>query len=188
MHKVRIKSFDGPATATYPPVTENPIVSDTGQLAWSVSKEKGGLVSIDTPRAQGLVGFVKAHGVSTANLSADIDNDFAAITLVSMDRAPIRSSKQMLLTTGSKVQNTGMTWNPGRTRVMNWGTAPSLIDTIRGKLTLKGLAKAKGATLIPLDGAGAQIGDGITGQANGADWTFPLGSVTTCWYVIRVQR
>src|SRR3546814_9017275 len=75
----------------------DPIVSDTGELRWQTDDGKDGLVTINTPRSQALVGFVSANEkVQTRNLSADIANTFATITLSSLDDKPLNLSDRML--------------------------------------------------------------------------------------------
>lgn len=54
------------------------------------------------------------RGVETSHFSAEISNDFCAITLSSMDGKPISRSGLLLLTTG-RVENTGQAWNEGPT-------------------------------------------------------------------------
>lgn len=76
-HEVRISSLDGPATQVFPEgAMPDPIVSDTRQLAWYTSVQQTGLVTIDTPRSQALVGFVRANGKSVSNLAAEVENTF----------------------------------------------------------------------------------------------------------------
>ena len=70
LHGSRVRCLDCEPTATFTAEETNRLVSDTGELVWQVSKEQGGLVTIDTERTQGLIGFVKANGRATSRLSA----------------------------------------------------------------------------------------------------------------------
>ena len=97
-HESRIRCLDCQPTGEFASPGGPPYVSDTGELAWHVSQGKGGLVTIDTPRTQALVGFVRANGKSTSQLSAEVKNDFCAITVSSLDSKPLSFSSTLLLT------------------------------------------------------------------------------------------
>lgn len=75
-HGSRIRCLDCQPTARFLDDAQNPIKSDTGQLAWWRSEAKGGLVTIDTDRTSALVGFVPENRKSTAHLAADVQNKF----------------------------------------------------------------------------------------------------------------
>jgi hypothetical protein len=99
--------------------TPNPIVSDTRQLVWYTSPMQTGLVTVDTPRSQALIGFVKAQGKSVSNLAADVSNNFCSILLSSMEPKPIATSSRLLLVAAGPVENTGESWNSAGTDVTN---------------------------------------------------------------------
>ncbi|QHN04445.1 hypothetical protein FTO74_14525 [Granulicella sp. WH15] len=191
-HAMRIKCLDCEPTAHYTTDTSSPIRTDTGQLAWytsvpSSSHDKEGLVTIDSPRSSALVGFVKKYGLQTSHLSADVKNDFAAITLTSMDGKPLASSGTMLLTTGGKVENTGSTWDERRTNYAVWGDPPTLIEPIKGYILLRQLDGVVGMTVTPLDGASRPLKE-IPARFLEAGWEFPIGDVPTTQYLIRIQH
>src|SRR5262249_17339296 len=149
----RVKCLDCEPTRSFPTNTANPIVSDTGELKWYTSEGSNGLVTIDTPFTQGLVGFVKANGRTTSQLSADVKNDFCAITLSSLDKYPLSRAETMLLTACSSWQNSGIVWNERRTLWTNYGVGPTLIAPVKGWVTLHELEGAIAVQLVPLDGA-----------------------------------
>jgi hypothetical protein len=186
-HKVRIRSLSEPPTATYKAESSNPIVSDTKQLAWYLSDQKHGLVTVETERTEALIGFLNEKPVALKNLSANVSTNFASLVLSSMDGQPLERSSRMLLTAGSRVANTGMKWNEARTRAMG-GESPSLIEPVLGTVTLRALKGAVGISVVALDGAGHALGDSIPGQRVSEGWTFPVGSPATTWYVISVKR
>lgn len=139
-HEVRISSLHGAPTQRYDEtIAPNPIVSDTGELHWYTSPKQTGLVTVDTPRSQGLIGFVKAGGRSDRNMSAEVSNTFCTILLSSMDAETIANSARLLLVAGGTVQNSGQVWNSARTDVTAFGGSPTLIEPVRGTLTLHGL-------------------------------------------------
>ena len=188
-HGVRIASLEGAATAAYAPVAAKTIVSDTRELTWRTSADQHGLVTEETDRTQALIGFVRAHRPSVRNLSADLRNEFAAIVLSALDAKPISSASRLLLTAGSRVTNTGLEWNADRTRTTQQGGAPSLIEPVRGTVTLRGLAGGvRRVSAVALDGAGKAIGAPIVARRTTAGWELPIGAPVTTWYLVRVDR
>ena len=187
--ELRISSLSGPPTEAWAErVVPDPIVSDTHQLVWYTSPGKTGIVTIDTPRTQGLVGFVKANGKSVSHLSAQVDNRFCTIVLSSLDDKPVAESARLLLVAAGRVENTGQRWNTAGTDLTAWGVAPTLIDQVKGTITLDHLDNAKAVLLQPLDGAGQPAGAAVHASRRGDDWLVPVGRTVTTWYEITVQR
>lgn len=188
-HEVRISSFDGPPTHDFPKQPmPNPIVADTGQLAWYTSPDKTGMVTIDAPRTQGLIGFVSNNSKSVTNLAANVDNRFCTILLSSLDDKPIAQSAKLLLIAAGRMENTGQQWNSAGTAGTNWGGTPSLIAPVKGTLTLRHVDGARAVLLQPINGAGQPEGAVIHAKKTHAGWVFPLGTPTTTWYEIKVER
>lgn len=188
-HGVRIGDLDAKPgeTAPFPAAPAKPVKSDTGELEWRVGPDGKGLVTIDAPRAQGLVGFVKGSGAASRNLAADVANEYCALMLAAQDEAPIARAGRLLLTAGARSTLTGMEWNENRTIVKQPGKMPLLIEPVRGAVTLKGLQGAKGVEAQPLDGAGRAQGAPVAAKRDGNDWKLELAAPTT-WYAIRVTR
>ena len=188
-HGSRLTSVEGAPTGKFEPEPPLPYVSDTGELAWHNEPGKRGLVTIDTPRSQALVGFIKANAdKTTKHLAAEIRNDFAAITLSSLTDQPIRRSDRLLLTATSRWENTGAVWNERRSLQTNLGHEPTLIEPVTGWLVLRELDGAVALKLIPLDGAARPIGQPIPGRRLEDGWEIPLGSPATAHYLIEIVR
>jgi hypothetical protein len=188
-HQVRISSLEGqpmPPFDTAP--SPDQIISDTQQLAWYLSPRRTGVVTVDSPRSQALIGFVKAQKRTVSNLAADVSNTFSTILLSSLDGQPIASSGKMLLVVGSRVENTGQTWNSAGTDVTAWGESPTLVEQVKGTITLRKLRGAHEVGLQALDGSGQPIGAPVRAIASGDDWRLPLGDTTTTWYQITVRQ
>ena len=188
-HGSRILSLDG---ASVPPVVmpkvTNPIVSDTNQLAWYNSSAMTGLVTVDTPRSQALIGFVKANGKSVSNLSADIQNRFCTIAITSLEPEPISRASRLLLTLGSRVENEGMRWNDRRSNLSEWGGSPTLIEPVVGRITLRGLERVKAVSAQPLDGSGQPMSEPILVKKKTGGWEIPIGKAVTTWYELTVTH
>jgi hypothetical protein len=188
-HEVRISSLDGPATRPFPeaPVPD-PIRSDTGQLAWYHSSKKAGLVTVDSPRTQAVIGFVNSNRKPLTNLAVEVNNSFCTILLSSLDEKPIEKASRLLLVAGGRVENTGQIWNSAGTDVINWGESPTLIEQVKGSITLRYLDGAHAVHLQPIDGAGQPLGHAIDGSKAGEGWKLQLGTPVTTWYEITVTR
>jgi hypothetical protein len=190
-HGSRIASLDGgsPDAAPVAGLTvTNPIVSDTNQLAWYNSSAMTGLVTVDSPRSQALIGYVKANGKSVTNLSADVQNRFCTIGITSLDAKPISGASRILLTLGSRVENEGMVWNERRSNLSEWGGSPTLIELVVGRITLRNLDRAKAVSAQALDGSGLAMGEAIAAEKTVRGWELPLGKAVTTWYEVRVTR
>jgi hypothetical protein len=190
LHGSRIRSLNGKPTA---PITADadphgPFKSDTGQLVWLGGANQTGLVTIDSPRSQGLVGYVKANNRHVSNLSADVKNDFCAIVVNSLESKPISSADKLLLTACARVENTGMQWDAERTRVTARGGSPTLIEPVTGAITLRNLKPATKVSAMALDGSGRPIGDPIIARKTDAGWEIPVGEPVTTWYEVSVER
>jgi hypothetical protein len=187
-HESRIRCLDCEATPKFTDERQNPIVSDTHELAWKLADKTGdGVVTIDTDRSAALVGFVKENGAATSHLSADIRNEFCAISLSSLDKNPISRSSLLLLTTSGRAENTGMVWNARRTNVDVWGTAPTRIESIKGWLLLKDIEGAVGVSVTPLDGTGRPLTK-LAGRQLESGWEIEIGDVPANTYLIEVRR
>jgi len=188
-HEVRISSFDGPPTQSFAHTSvPDPIRSDTGQLAWYHSTAETGMVTVDAPRTQAIIGFVRAHKPLLTNLDASVDNTFCAIQLSSLDQQPISRSSRLLLIAGGRVENTGQRWNTADTSVTQWGDSPTLIEPVKGALLLRNLAPAQAVDLQAIDGAGQPLGPQVAATHSASGWKIPLGKTTTTWYEVIVHR
>lgn len=187
-HGSRIASLDGEPTKKIELSEADPIVSDTGELVWSVAPEIGGAVTVDAERTQAVIGFVKAQGKQLRHLAPEIDNRFACLILSALDAKTIARSSRMLLTSGAAVTNTGAEWNETRSVLKQWGTSPTLIEPVTGQLTLRNLEGARGVTVSALDGRGQSIGAPVAATKTPEGWRLQLGEQVTTWYEIKVER
>jgi hypothetical protein len=188
-HGSRIGSLDDDPTEHFAmPEVSNPILSDTNQLAWYHSSAMTGMVTVNTPRTQALIGFVSAHDKPLSNLSAEVENRFCTIVLSSLETAPISHAAKLLLTLGSRVENTGQQWNQMRINLSDWGGSPTLIEPVVGKITLRNMAAAKAISAQPLDGSGQPVREAISAIKTSGGWMLPVGTPTTTWYLVTIQR
>ncbi len=188
LHAARIGSLDGPPTERISIPRTTPLISDTGELAWDLPEAGGGVVTVDSPLTQAIVGFLKERSKTLSNFSARVENRFGSLVLSSLDGKPVAESSRLLLTAGSRVANTGMVWDEDRTRVVAFGGPPSLIEPLKGTIALRKLKRAANVTLRALDGGGQPLGAALPASFAGEEWVLPLGNPPTTWYVIDVSR
>lgn len=183
----RIGTLAGAPTTEFPAETAAPYLSDTGELGWHLQAGTNGVVAIDTPRSQGLVGFLRDHPRTTKHLKPELKNDFAAVTLSSLDGRPIQRSNRMLLTVCSRWQNTGSEWNARHTLWEKWGRGPTLIEPVTGWLELREFDGAVEVAVTALDGAAKPLGRPVPARRLEDGWEVTLDSPTTR-YLVEVVR
>ena len=189
VHGSRVSCLDCKPTLPAALPAADPIVSDTGELTWRTTGGKDGLVTIDSPRSQGMVGFIAANSdARTRHLAAELKNPFAAITFSSLDGKPVATSDRLLLTATAKAENTGTRWNARRTMLTNWGRAPTLIEPVTGWIQLRDLDGAVAVFAQPLDGSARPIGPPITAKMIEPGWEIAVGRPAATSYLIRVVR
>jgi hypothetical protein len=189
LHAVRWKLTEDPAPAYPEPAPLGEMVSDTGELTWRHADKRQGLVTLDTPRAQALIGFVRDHPPALKNMRVEVDNEFCAVLCTSLDDLPIAESAQLLLVTTAKVENSGMAWQADGTTVADWGHLPMTIEPVTGTITLTGLGSAKQVIVQPLSAVGVPLGQTVIATPRDADWSFSIGgTAVTTWYLVQVAR
>jgi hypothetical protein len=119
--------------------------SSTGELNWNANE---GLVTIETPRTQAMIGFL-ANGERRLNsLMIATPTRFGAVWVTAMDgERAINTAEHILITAVGPSHNTGMEWAqiaqtaPSRTtpywRVTQEGSSPVQIEAIRGELRVR---------------------------------------------------
>jgi hypothetical protein len=87
------------------------IHSNTGQLAWNYND---GTCTMNAPQAQGVTGFLKRAGgrFKLADVTIESKNDYAAISVVSLDGKPLRTSRRILIQVGTTTRLTGWQTKP----------------------------------------------------------------------------
>ncbi len=93
-----------------------------------------GWCRLDTPKAQGVTGFLKAAGVSKmADVEIRCTNDYATVLVVAMDNKPLKDSGKILVQVGTTERPLGWKTKPatvlGRAgeEVVNYGHPPWMI-------------------------------------------------------------
>ncbi len=129
------------------------IRSKTGELFWDYGK---GLLSINSAKAQGLVGFFGQNGRMTLpHLTCESAMHCGSLLLVPLDGAAIARSSNLLLQVMSEDRNAG--WKTedageGRKKIVNLGGPPLVVKKLEGTVTLKVPASSLRTTALDLNG------------------------------------
>ncbi|MBM4040397.1 MAG: hypothetical protein FJ290_17965 [Planctomycetes bacterium] len=133
--------------AKYIDTGKNIVRSMTGELAWDFGK---GVVTVNTPRAQGATGFLKAAGrIELADIALEAGNDYGTLLAVSLDGQPLKASKRILVQAATWDQPYGFeTRKQGDyERITSLGGYPLNVEKVDVRLTLKSGAGRTAAVL-----------------------------------------
>jgi hypothetical protein len=108
-------------------------VSDTGQITWQGNV---GVVKVESPRFQALIGFLAHRKFSNATWAVETKNPFASLSAISLTKTNITASDHILLTAVARMENTGQVYNEKRTKLLDPGKAPILREPVQAKLVL----------------------------------------------------
>ena len=132
--------------------------SDTRQIRWN---KEPGYFSLNTPRSKMVTGFLGGYSLTLGELRLQVPpagNNFAALSLASLDNKPILDSKKMLLTAVGRAENVGMGWNAARNSVGNaWGTGPTVVEGIGAQVQI--VTDAKKARVYALGPTGVRASE-----------------------------
>jgi hypothetical protein len=127
------------------------IRSMTGQLKWDYDT---GLVTVDTPRAQGACGFLARAGqIELGDVKIQSGNEYGSVLAVSLDEKPLATSKRILVQAGTWDRPFGFeTRKVGEYReITDLGGYPLNVRRIDAQVTLKGDSGGK-VTVLDMNG------------------------------------
>jgi hypothetical protein len=145
------------------------VTSLTRQLEWDWGT---GVVTLDAPRAQGVVGALSSRPLfELQDVTVESEAPYASVVVVPLDAQPIARSSRLLVQIGSIARPTG--WKSSRVQhdgapalvVDEFGGAPWQVDKIEVRIVVHngGLSRA-----AALDANGIVVGDVAVSQSNGA--------------------
>jgi hypothetical protein len=175
VHATRFRLDGGPASDFPPAAPPGSIVSDTGELGWHGADRQQGIVTIDAPGAQGLIGYVRGSGRATRHLAADVANAFCSLLLVPLDGRPVAESRRLLLAATAWCGHGDMRWDESRRKILDWGKGPTRIESVTGTVTLRGLSGLKSLRTEALTAAGAPTGATLPVVQSGGAYELTLG-------------
>ncbi len=121
----KLKAKIQPKTKTF--------VSDTGQLTWQGNV---GVVKIESPRFQALMGFLGHRKFNNATWAMETSNTYGSFALVSLTQKAITVSDHLILSAVSRCENSGMVYNEKRTKVLDLGKEPVLMEPVQAKFVV----------------------------------------------------
>lgn len=187
IYRTRINGFFREHPDYFPFHTPDLILSQTGELAWSL-KDDQGLVSINTPGTQALVGFIRNSDKKLPHLEVEINNDFASVILTSTDSRTLSETDELLLAATARFELTHMKYNKSQTELIEWGEKPGLIEPVTGKIYIRGIGNLISAELIAIGGDGNPIHVWKIQPDHEGTLELNIGSPATPLYLIRLGR
>ena len=152
-----------------------------------------GVVTLDAPAIKTIVGTIGDRFlVGPLQLGAlrvsDVQssNQWAALTLVALDKLPVNQSKSLLLTAMNRAENRDMNWNAERTSVGDkWGDGPMQIEVPRAQIKIQTSAKSARVFRLTATGARGKIQDS---QLKNGVLSFEIGPQDqTVWWEIAAE-
>ena len=132
----QFKKTHDPDLSTFRDLKKKIIRSNTDQLLWDYSDK--GFITINSPGTKGVVGFSKEKEIVLDYISIKIKNTFAIVLLTSLDKGKsIKESKHILVITLARAKNKGMKFNSDKTKLLEVGEAPILLEPVHVELTFK---------------------------------------------------
>jgi hypothetical protein len=190
----RIALDIGPGAAGRPlllpaPPPPPPYLADTGELSWEVTGPGKGLVQINTPRTKALIGAVDGVERELGDVSLRVEKTrlgwaTLGLTLLAGESFSADAGGRALLIATGEVENTGMGWTDATHSSVgrNWGRAPTLIETVKGVVTLP--VAASRVIVFALDGTGQRMTPVPVRNAGGhAGFVFGANGATL-WYEV----
>jgi hypothetical protein len=94
------------------------------------------MMTVRTPHAVGVTGFLAGHRVDVGPVWVEVENPFATVLAVSLDRKALGESRRILLTVVGRAENTDQVWSRNRTRIEpdGKGHAPVLAEPVVGRI------------------------------------------------------
>ncbi|MBI5693614.1 MAG: hypothetical protein HZC55_26355 [Verrucomicrobia bacterium] len=133
------------------------VTSFTGEL---VTDWHRGLFTVNSPRAQGATGFLRAAGrIELRDVTWESDNRFGALLAIALDDRPLAASGRILLQVGAMDRPTGFVTEPVKLgwqgadytghRIKATGGLPWQVERSLGSVVLKGAtARFTSATVL----------------------------------------
>ncbi len=166
-------------------VPDGPWVSETGEITWDTRDSINAVFKINAPAARAAIGYIGGKNIDLGTVSVQMDttrNNWATITLTSLDGKSLEESSRVLLVAAGRVENTDWKWDDRFTTIgSNWGKAPTMAEGIPVKLVFRDMKKF---TVYALDPAGKETVK-VTINRKKGDQIVNIGAqYKTLWYII----
>ena len=126
----------------------------------------------------------KSFDLGNVTIAADpTDNNWAVVTITSMDGKPLKESGSILLVTAGRVENTDMNWNEERTTVgTGWGVSPVKAEGIPVRISMTDMESFRAFVLDPQGNSANEV----PVYRRRGEQILSLGAqYKTLWYVLQ---
>ncbi len=107
--------------------------SVTGEIRWDL---KQGLLTVNTPRTRGVVGFTQGQPVALADATVSIDNEFGVVVLSALEGKSLQEARRILVSTSARARWSGMEFDEQRGTITKSGRPPFLMEPVTGRYVL----------------------------------------------------
>jgi hypothetical protein len=119
------------------------ITSSTGEIVWDYGR---GLLTVNSPRSQAAAGFLAAAGpIQLGDVTIESHNEYGSIHVISLDGAPLATSKKILVQAFTEEKMDGFQSANGV--IQDVGHLPVLVRDIDAKITFAHGAGLKAESL-----------------------------------------
>jgi hypothetical protein len=193
VHRLALDTAATPTGVDSAPVLSNIslLQSDTGQLQWDRSDASAGIVSIDTERSKGVLGYIEGRRFELGEIALEVGQlqlgwATLSITAQSGSLDEYTSPATLLAVATGRTENTDMQWkDASHTSVgSNWGRAPTLIEVVPFALELP-VAPSR-VRAWALNETGQRAVELTVEPVAGGSRVVADGSADTLWYEISV--
>ncbi len=144
-------------------------ISDTGQITWQGNV---GVVKVESPRYQALVGFLGHRKFNNASWALETPNSYLSLCMISLTPKGVSLSDHILLSGMTRVENTGMVYNKAKTKVLNLGHEPVLMEPLQAKFVLYRFNQDSRLKIRALDNSGMPLKTRVPYHWNGKNLIF----------------
>jgi hypothetical protein len=144
------------------------IRSATDELFWDYGQ---GTVTANAPRMQAAVGFFADRPIQLKDCRIQTSNLIASVLVAPVDDKPLSVSKDVLITAVGRCRNPDMAYSRGGRRLIKRGeNGPTILEGVKGRVTLNRTGKC---TVAALDPYGYKVAD-VTPTIEGHEIVIPL--------------
>ncbi|HEX2957636.1 MAG TPA: hypothetical protein VHO70_12450, partial [Chitinispirillaceae bacterium] len=156
--------------------------SETGELSIDGNT---GVLQINSPRIQGVTGFIGKHKFDFPFFACSLSNTHASVYAVSADGKSLKDSKRFFLVAVGPVKMSSQKYNSSRSVLTDVGKLPVLAQVLNGTITFKNKS-ASGMTVVPLSLSGKK-GDPLAVSESGGNRVLDLSKGKTQVYEVTVK-
>jgi hypothetical protein len=149
--------------------------SATKEISWDL---KQGLLRINAPRTQGLVGFTQGRPVVLTDVTLTVENDFGVVVVSALENKPIREARRLLVSTSARARWSEMEFDEAHGAVTKSGRPPFLMEPLTGQVTIRHDTPLK---VYRLSSSGRRLGE-IPVQKTPDGLTFEMRPAHRCMH------